>query len=131
MYGKMSVVLLVLALALGCESFGGTAATKAGTDPAGKTGVLLLTVNARNAKVIVDGALYGMIKKAGKPQSFVIPAGAHNLTLKKFGYKEQSVKIGLEAGAINTLEVKLQRLPSEVVRMPGDKPGPRPKTPKK
>ena len=129
MYGKMSVVLLVLALALGCESFGGAAGTKAGTDPAGKTGVLMLTVNARHAKVMVDGALYGMIKKAGKPQSFVIPAGAHTLTLKKFGYKDQLVKIGLEAGAINTLEIKLERLPPKVVTLPGDKEGPRPKAP--
>ena len=119
MYAKFLPVLLAVALSIGCAAAAGPQ-TDAGTDPQGKTGILMLTVNATLAEVSVDGALYGMVKKGGRAQSFVIPAGAHTLVIKKFGYKDYTAKVAVEAGAINTLDITMERLPTEVVTMPED-----------
>ncbi len=115
MCARMTVLICVAALLVGCAAFeGGTAKT---APPADK-GTLELTVNVRNVQVFVDGSLYGMVKRADRPQLIVIPAGTHEMTMKKFGYEDFTVKIGVEAGAINTLVVDMKRLPTEAVEVP-------------
>jgi len=121
MYRRIALAMLIAVTAAGCGVFQRSRATM-GDVPEG-SGWLELTVNVKNAKVIVDGALRGMIRKADSPQLFVIPAGAHDLVLEKFGYKRYAEKIAVEAGAVNTLVIDMERLPTEVVELPEEKAG--------
>jgi hypothetical protein len=59
-----------------------------------------------------------MVKAADRPQAIIIPAGTHDLALKKFGYVDETRKIALEAGAVNTLVIEMKRLPTEAVELP-------------
>jgi hypothetical protein len=119
MYRRIALALLVAAAAAGCGMFSRSRATM-GDVPA-DSGWLELTVNVKNAKVMIDGALRGMIKKADSPQLFVIPAGTHDLQLEKFGYETYAAKIAVEPGAVNTLVIDMSRLPTEVVELPEEK----------
>ncbi len=124
MYSKIAVAALVVVLSVGCVLPGRSSAQAPGK-LAKNTGILELTVNVKGAEIYLDDALYGMIKRAGRVQDVVIPAGKHMLSLRKFGYKDFSASIGVEAGAVNTLVVDLKRLPTEVIKpaeMPKDKP---------
>lgn len=120
MYVKVLMAVVVLAACMGCALFEG--GVTGGPEPSSNAGYLELTVNVRNAEVYTGGELRGMIKKADRPQSILIPAGAHELTVKKFGYHPYKARIAIEAGAVNTLVIELKRLPTEVVELPPDKP---------
>ena len=121
MYGRAMLALVMIASLAGCSVIEGDVA-KPSKQAAENTGYLELTVNVRNAEVYIDGSLYGMVKRADKPQAIVIPAGTHELMLKKFSYEDVTAKIGVEAGAVNTLVLEMKRLPTEEVALPGDKP---------
>ena len=116
MYRRIALALAVAVTAAGGGLFCASRATM-GEVPE-DSGWLELTVNVKNAKVHVDGALRGMIKTADRPQLFVIPAGTHDLMLEKFGYEPVTAKIAVEPGAVNTLVLDMQRLPTEVVELP-------------
>ncbi len=120
MFVKASVALLVVAAFAGCTVIatesGGTTAALASAD----NGVLALTVNVKGAEVFIDGALFGQIQKAAKAQDFVVKGGEHTLTLKKFGFEDATLKIGVEAGGKNTLEVNLERTPAAPLDVTGE-----------
>lgn len=118
MYRRIALVMLVAVVAAGCGVLQGSRATMG--EVSGDSGWLELTVNVKSASVHVDGALRGMIKSAGKPQLFVIPAGTHDLMLDKFGYLPYTAKIAVEAGAVNTLVIDIKRVATEVVKLPED-----------
>lgn len=119
MYRRIALAMLVASVAAGCGAFQSSRATMG--EVSENSGWLELTVNVKNAKVHVDGALRGMIRSADRPQLFVIPAGTHDLMLGKFGYEPYTAKIAVEAGAVNTLVIDMMRLPTEVVELPEEK----------
>jgi hypothetical protein len=120
MYVRFLLVASLVAVWAGCATFG----REAGGEQklAENAGYLELTVNARNAQVWTGDTLRGMIKKANKPQRIAVPAGTHQLLVKKLGYKDFSAKVAVEAGAVNTLEIQLERIPPQVVTLPEEKP---------
>ena len=120
MYAKVLMVVAVLSICTGCAIFGGD--VNGGPAPSADAGYLELTVNVAWAEVYTGDQLRGMIKKANKPQSILIPAGTHDLTVTKFGYGPYKAKIAIEAGAVNTLAIELTRLPTKVVQLPTDEP---------
>ncbi len=119
MYAKLAVALLVVSASVGCV-IGNKFQAPVGTVPE-NAGVLAITCNVKGADVYIDGAVVGTITDADKRQEIVIPSGEHALVLKKFGYKDSGLKISLVAGAINTIDVLMERLPTEIVDLPADK----------
>ena len=119
MRGRILVTLVVVLSVVGC------AALK-GEKPAGKTAAtaatLALTVNVKGAEVYIDDMLFGQIQKAGAAQNFVVAAGKHSLAVKKFGYEDKKLTIGVEAGGTNTLSVELARTPVVPVSVKEEKP---------
>ena len=124
MYKRLFVMTLVLtavvAVSAGCQLFQRTAII--GQLPE-NAGILALTVNVKGAEIYIDGALYGTVQRAGVQQDIVVEAGEHKLTLKKFGYKEFTTTVGLVAGSVNTIDVTLERLPTEAVEVPTEEGG--------
>ncbi len=120
MYVKALLVVAVLAACTGCALFESGAKPQVQADA--NAGYLELTVNVAWAEVYTGDQLRGMIKKANKPQAILIPAGTHDLTVTKFGYKPDKKKIAIEAGAVNTLSIQLERLPTKVVELPSAAP---------
>ncbi len=116
MYSRIALVLLVAAAVAGCGAI--SRATGTMGDVPEDSGWLELTVNVRGAGVFVDDALRGMIRYAGRPQLIVIPAGTHELRVEKFGWQTYTARIAVEPGAINTLIIDMERLPTEVVELP-------------
>jgi len=114
MYARTIVVIAVAAMLVGCTMTYHEAAGK----PAATSGTLSLAVNVRGASVYIDDSLYGESQRAGKAQDFIVPAGTHKLVVKKFGFVDYAVTIGIAGGGVNTLDVTLNRQPTEAVKLP-------------
>lgn len=105
--------LLAVSLLFGCTfSVTDPAKTRSSQLAARNAGVLALTVDVKGAQVLIDGDLYGEIKKAGREQEFILPAGTHELAIRRFGFEDYAARIALAPGGINALSVKMERSPT-------------------
>lgn len=113
---KRAMVALVLTVLVGCA--GGL---RIGQPQVGKVpedaGILAIRSNVAGADVTIDGKLVGTIMKADKVQDIVIPAGEHELIVRKFGREDWKRDIYLTPGAKNTVDVYLERVPTKAVEV--------------
>jgi hypothetical protein len=74
-------------------------------EESGDSAQMVIQSTPSGADVILDG------KSAGAtPLTVVVPAGDHNIQLKKDGYKPQTAEVSLEGGSKNTrIGIRLQK----------------------
>jgi hypothetical protein len=119
MFTKTLVAVLAVCVMAGCGLTQGFGA-KAGKLP-DNAGILAIKCNVKGADVYVDKRVVGTITKADSRQDFTVIAGEHDLQIKKFGYQDFSAQTILVQGAVNTLDVSLERVPTKAVTVPLDK----------
>jgi PEGA domain len=80
----------------------------AGAEPASPYGVLVLQVQPADAEILIDGKPW--LSTEDLTQLVVhVPAGAHQLEIRKEGYRSFQTGIELSEGATTRLNVALQR----------------------
>lgn len=79
-----------------------------GSQPASPYGVLAIHVEPRDAQTFVDGQAWGAVQ--GLPELVIhLPAGSHQLEIRKEGYKTFSTRFELSEGQTTRLNVMLVR----------------------
>ncbi|MCK6513329.1 SUMF1/EgtB/PvdO family nonheme iron enzyme [Myxococcota bacterium] len=96
----------------------GTSGTggSSGTPPSGGGwGVLVVSADVGGVEVYVGPVYRALLLKSGERTRLRLRAGQHEVTLKKQGYKDQSVLVQVEAGGELPLERRMIRDDAEAV----------------